>query len=229
MSANPYSLLTAIEKPAVFQQSAMVALHYLSALEWPVFDDFNNYNFNSSFALPSKTTYTDQFLDFKDLIDDFALFDNTSSTSATLPSSNEYMLVDAKPKPVKTEIVSFELYYTHDRVTYIDGGNSSNGLPNMSTKREYGGLSDGEQQSKRISGRKRTTPLLALDEIQKLFNFPVSQAAKDMNVGLTVLRKRCRELKIMLWPHRKIKSLKALIDDVKYLYCHNVQLVRLER
>ncbi|OMP00943.1 Plant regulator RWP-RK, partial [Corchorus capsularis] len=157
------------------------------------------------------------FLDFKDLIDEFALFDNNSSSSATLrPSLNEDMLVDVKPKPVvKTEVDSFELYC--DKITYIDDGNSSNALA-LTVKREYGEVSDweGEQQIRSICGRKRTTPL-ELEEIQKFFNFPISQAAKELNVGLTVLKKRCRELKIMRWPHRKIKSLKALIDNVKEL------------
>ncbi|CAN1250792.1 Protein RKD4 [Linum perenne] len=36
-----------------------------------------------------------------------------------------------------------------------------------------------------------------------------------MKVGLTVLKRRCRELKITRWPHRKIKSLKLLIKNVK--------------
>ncbi|KAL9240549.1 hypothetical protein vseg_014754 [Gypsophila vaccaria] len=44
---------------------------------------------------------------------------------------------------------------------------------------------------------------------------PISKAAKELNVGLTVLKKRCRELNIKRWPHRKIKSLESLISNVK--------------
>ncbi|KAK6936671.1 RWP-RK domain [Dillenia turbinata] len=55
------------------------------------------------------------------------------------------------------------------------------------------------------------------DEIQKYFDVPISTAAKNLNVGLTVLKKRCRELNITRWPHRKIKSLKSLIHNVKEL------------
>ncbi|CAM8940039.1 unnamed protein product [Rhodiola kirilowii] len=58
---------------------------------------------------------------------------------------------------------------------------------------------------------------LELEEIQKYFDMPITDAAKKMNVGLTVLKKRCRELNIMRWPHRKIKSLKSLISNVKEL------------
>uniref|UniRef100_A0A2N9IVW1 RWP-RK domain-containing protein n=1 Tax=Fagus sylvatica TaxID=28930 RepID=A0A2N9IVW1_FAGSY len=80
---------------------------------------------------------------------------------------------------------------------------------------EYARSSNSEEE-KRTSGRKKTA-LLELDEIQKHFDVPITKAAKEMNVGLTVLKKRCRELKIMRWPHRKIKSLKSLIKNVKDL------------
>lgn len=60
---------------------------------------------------------------------------------------------------------------------------------------------------------------LELEEIQKYFDMPITKAAKELRVGLTVLKKRCRELNIMRWPHRKIKSLKSLIHNAKvYVY-----------
>ncbi|KAJ8446224.1 hypothetical protein Cgig2_015995 [Carnegiea gigantea] len=59
--------------------------------------------------------------------------------------------------------------------------------------------------------------MLKHEEIRKYFDMPISMAAKELKVGLTVLKKRCRELNIRRWPHRKIKSLKALISNVKVL------------
>lgn len=59
------------------------------------------------------------------------------------------------------------------------------------------------------------TSALELDEIRKYFDLPITKAARELKVGLTVLKKRCRELRIMRWPHRKIKSLQCLIDNVK--------------
>ncbi|MCL7022212.1 hypothetical protein MKW94_008589 [Papaver nudicaule] len=53
------------------------------------------------------------------------------------------------------------------------------------------------------------------DEISKHFDVPITKAAKRMDVGLTALKKRCRELNINRWPHRKIQSLKSLIDNLK--------------
>lgn len=58
---------------------------------------------------------------------------------------------------------------------------------------------------------------LGFEEIKNYFYMPITKAAKEMNVGLTVLKKRCRELGIARWPHRKIKSLKSLICNVKVL------------
>ncbi|KAK9724834.1 hypothetical protein RND81_05G101700 [Saponaria officinalis] len=58
---------------------------------------------------------------------------------------------------------------------------------------------------------------ISYEEIRKYFDMPISKAAKELNVGLTVLKKRCRELNIKRWPHRKIKSLESLISNVKEL------------
>ncbi|EEF45670.1 transcription factor, putative [Ricinus communis] len=73
------------------------------------------------------------------------------------------------------------------------------------------------EEEKRIpnGGRKRASVPLEFEEIQKHFDVPITKAAKEMKVGLTVLKKRCRELKIMRWPHRKIRSLESLINNVK--------------
>ncbi|MCD7448663.1 hypothetical protein HAX54_045311 [Datura stramonium] len=65
------------------------------------------------------------------------------------------------------------------------------------------------------SGRHKKSDTLELEEIQRYFHVPITEAAKELRVGLTVLKKRCRELNIMRWPHRKLKSLQTLIHSVK--------------
>ncbi|CAJ1974412.1 unnamed protein product [Sphenostylis stenocarpa] len=67
------------------------------------------------------------------------------------------------------------------------------------------------------SSKKKRPCALEFEEIKKHFDVPINEAAKQMNVGLTMLKKRCRELNIMRWPHRKLKSLQLLIDNVKEL------------
>ncbi|KAI5561777.1 hypothetical protein BDE02_15G010200 [Populus trichocarpa] len=84
-----------------------------------------------------------------------------------------------------------------------------------------------EEESRKMSGRKRSVAL-GLEEIQKHFNMPITQAAREMKVGLTVLKKRCRELKIMRWPHRKIKSLNSLINNVKEMGLSEYDTIMLE-
>ncbi|CAL0305424.1 unnamed protein product [Lupinus luteus] len=65
------------------------------------------------------------------------------------------------------------------------------------------------------SNIKKRSSALEFDEIKKHFGVPISEAAKEMNVGLTLLKRRCRELNILRWPHRKLKSLELLISNVK--------------
>uniref|UniRef100_A0A2C9UJU2 RWP-RK domain-containing protein n=1 Tax=Manihot esculenta TaxID=3983 RepID=A0A2C9UJU2_MANES len=56
---------------------------------------------------------------------------------------------------------------------------------------------------------------LSRQTISMYFYMPITQAAKELNVGLTLLKKRCRELGIRRWPHRKLMSLQTLIKNVQ--------------
>ena len=59
---------------------------------------------------------------------------------------------------------------------------------------------------------------IGFEELRKYFYMPITKAAREMNVGLTVLKKRCRELGVARWPHRKMKSLRALILNIQVPY-----------
>lgn len=58
---------------------------------------------------------------------------------------------------------------------------------------------------------------IALEDLSKYFNLPIVEASKNLKVGLTVLKRKCREFGIPRWPHRKIKSLDSLIRDLQVL------------
>ncbi|EOA38815.1 hypothetical protein CARUB_v10011133mg [Capsella rubella] len=58
---------------------------------------------------------------------------------------------------------------------------------------------------------------LSKEIISLYFYMPIAQAAKELNIGLTLLKRRCRELGIQRWPHRKLMSLQKLISNVKEL------------
>ncbi|EFH38424.1 hypothetical protein ARALYDRAFT_920151 [Arabidopsis lyrata subsp. lyrata] len=58
---------------------------------------------------------------------------------------------------------------------------------------------------------------LSREMMKQYFYMPITKAAKELNIGVTLLKKRCRELGIPRWPHRKLTSLNALITNLKDL------------
>ncbi|PNX73171.1 protein RKD1 [Trifolium pratense] len=73
------------------------------------------------------------------------------------------------------------------------------------------------EERKKITISGEDTKSLSRDTISQYFYMPISQAAKELNIGLTLLKKRCRELGIGRWPHRKLTSLQTLINNVQEL------------
>ncbi|XP_052159469.1 uncharacterized protein LOC127776935 [Oryza glaberrima] len=65
------------------------------------------------------------------------------------------------------------------------------------------------------AGGKTRLDHIGFEDLRRYFYMPITKAAREMNVGLTVLKKRCRELGVARWPHRKMKSLKSLILNVQ--------------
>jgi len=52
-------------------------------------------------------------------------------------------------------------------------------------------------------------------DIQRYFHLPLKEAAKELNVGESHLKKMCRKNKIDSWPYRKIRSLRINIAGLK--------------
>ncbi|RDX72625.1 Protein RKD1, partial [Mucuna pruriens] len=63
--------------------------------------------------------------------------------------------------------------------------------------------------------RSNSARMLTRKTVSQYFYMPISQAARELNVGLTHLKKRCRELGIQRWPHRKLMSLQTLIKNIQ--------------
>ncbi|KAK8684476.1 hypothetical protein V6N13_040503 [Hibiscus sabdariffa] len=74
-----------------------------------------------------------------------------------------------------------------------------------------------ENKAKREKKCNPNAKMLSKEVISQYFYMPITQAAKELNVGLTLLKKRCRELGIRRWPHRKLMSLKTLINNIQVL------------
>lgn len=69
--------------------------------------------------------------------------------------------------------------------------------------------------------------VLTFEVVSRYFYMPIMQAARELNVGLTLLKKRCRELGIPRWPHRKMKSLQSLIKNVQVFLLSPISLPQL--
>lgn len=77
-------------------------------------------------------------------------------------------------------------------------------------------FSSGTSSTKRYKTQmKINSGALELEEIKKYFDLPITKVAKELKVGVTLLKRRCRELNIMRWPHRKIRSLNSLTETLK--------------
>jgi hypothetical protein len=76
---------------------------------------------------------------------------------------------------------------------------------------------DGGDKGTKLQGGGAHKKVLTFEEVSRHFSMPIKQAARELNVRLTMLKKRCRELGFPRWPHRKVKSLQTLINNVQVL------------
>ncbi|KAF3324233.1 protein RKD1 [Carex littledalei] len=72
-----------------------------------------------------------------------------------------------------------------------------------------------KEESAMTNKRAREERVLTFEEVSQYFYMPIIQAARELNIGLTLLKKKCRELGIARWPHRKMKSMQTLIKNVQ--------------
>jgi hypothetical protein len=56
---------------------------------------------------------------------------------------------------------------------------------------------------------------ITLVDIALYFHLPIRNASKTLKIGVSVLKRKCRQYGIPRWPHRKIKSLDSLIHDLE--------------
>lgn len=56
---------------------------------------------------------------------------------------------------------------------------------------------------------------ISREMLSNYFHMSVYQAAKELRVGYTILKRRCEELGIFRWPHRQLVSLERLSENVQ--------------
>ncbi|KAL9674561.1 hypothetical protein QQ045_030833 [Rhodiola kirilowii] len=71
------------------------------------------------------------------------------------------------------------------------------------------------KRSARQMGGDSCAESLTWEILSQYFYMPIAQAARELNIGLTLFKKRCRELGVRRWPHRKLMSINSLIKNVK--------------
>ena len=49
-----------------------------------------------------------------------------------------------------------------------------------------------------------------------MFHLPIDEAAKQLEIGVTVLKKYCRTFHLSRWPFRKLSSLKKLMNSMEH-------------
>ncbi|KAJ0236556.1 Protein RKD3 [Hirschfeldia incana] len=82
-------------------------------------------------------------------------------------------------------------------------------------------LHDGNNTTKETTRQKRRyrenrlIQNFSREDMKPYFKMPITKAAKELDVGLTVLKKRCRELGFCRWPHRKLTSIDGIITNLK--------------
>ncbi|KAM5557588.1 protein RKD3 [Rosa sericea] len=136
-----------------------------------------------------------------------------SATAFSSSHSNSLVLYE---KPLSTIVDSFDYSdiptpdLGHDEVSVmIENGFPSWDISDISRKRET------SNRRRHNTQMKIKSDSLEFEEIKKYFDLPIAKAAKELKVGVTLLKRRCRELNIMRWPHRKIRSLNSLIETLK--------------
>ncbi|XP_062010767.1 protein RKD5 isoform X2 [Rosa rugosa] len=88
-------------------------------------------------------------------------------------------------------------------------------MSESSDDQESGRQSPGLIEKKNRRAASDRIAKITLPDLVKYFDIPIVEASRSLNVGLTVLKKKCREFGIPRWPHRKIKSLDSLIRDLQ--------------
>ncbi|KAL2961605.1 hypothetical protein AAZX31_17G097700 [Glycine max] len=97
---------------------------------------------------------------------------------------------------------------------FLFGNNEESGGIEKQMMEEDGKVNN-QGREERINNSSCRT--LSRKTISQYFYMPISQAATELNVGITLLKKRCREVGIRRWPHRKLMSLQTLINNVQEL------------
>lgn len=85
------------------------------------------------------------------------------------------------------------------------------------------------QVQKKPRANRKLIDSITLVDIAKCFHLPIREASKTLKIGVSILKRKCRKYGIPRWPHRKIKSLESLINDLEVNFamdvCHSCDVL----
>uniref|UniRef100_J3M0F4 RWP-RK domain-containing protein n=1 Tax=Oryza brachyantha TaxID=4533 RepID=J3M0F4_ORYBR len=70
---------------------------------------------------------------------------------------------------------------------------------------------------KQRRAKKKHIASITLVDIAQYFHLPIIEASRTLKIGVSILKRKCRQYNIPRWPHRKIKSLDSLIQDLEFV------------
>ncbi|KAF2935364.1 hypothetical protein DAI22_04g226700 [Oryza sativa Japonica Group] len=81
-------------------------------------------------------------------------------------------------------------------------------------------LQSGEEEKPTVQKQRRANKKhiasITLVDIAQYFHLPIREASRTLKIGVSILKRKCRQYNIPRWPHRKIKSLDSLIQDLEF-------------
>ncbi|XP_058784522.1 protein RKD1-like [Vicia villosa] len=175
-------------------------------------DDYISKDWLSHYGFPMHDTHFDA-IPVKEYCHPEYQYETFPNEISTQISIQDYGFCDAKNE-VSTWS-EFDAGFISEKNMFSIGNNigEKNAMENVKGKR----CREENTNSARMLTRKN---------ISEFFYMPISQAARQLNVGLTHLKKRCRDLGIQRWPHRKLMSLQTLIKNVQEQGNENDEKIR---
>ncbi|PPR88903.1 hypothetical protein GOBAR_AA31789 [Gossypium barbadense] len=166
------------------------------------FNGWSNEGCSSSFPQPPDSSlFYNSMVDNEFSIQDMSFYD-------TAPLMNSFCNADVEQNPNLTQ----ENGFWNELGTLFEP-------ENQKFLKVNNGRHSGEQRLMREKKTKNfnNAKMLSREIISQYFYMPITKAAKELKVGLTLLKKRCRELGIRRWPHRKLMSLQTLTKNLQVL------------
>ncbi|GAQ92814.1 RWP-RK domain-containing protein [Klebsormidium nitens] len=76
------------------------------------------------------------------------------------------------------------------------------------------GMYHGHVHERKLSQPEKISQV-TIEKLRPYFDLPIKDACKKLGVGATILKRHCRQLGIVRWPYRKVKSLQGLIGAIE--------------